>query len=227
MSKNLSNLRFKIRREDGYTSSAWRLWVTTPGDVYLAIKSMAGIEKYSFHRSGICRSAFTKEYGTPSSMNDRVISKWKRLSTPPRGSGQASRVAWLAFPTDYLSRLNEQENKKTLTIPAAPSGGATFLEMAFTAETQNSVLCNLEIANRTLVLFTEISSEEAFLVFSYHGEWENSDLQSPPAEGSIFPDLLFSAHDPENTGRPVRIRISSNPKDGDAVLIRELGGYKV
>jgi hypothetical protein len=188
---------------------------------------MAGIEKYSFHRSGLCRSAFTKEHGTPRTMNDRAMRKWVRASTPPSGRGGASRVAWLAFPTDYLSRLNIQETKKMLWLPAAPSGSATFVEMAFTNESEAAVLSDLATAQKTLMSFTKISDTEAFFTFSYSGQWQNSDLRSPAAADSIFPDLIFSKNDPSDTGRPVRIRIATQPNDGDCVLIQELGGYRV
>ena len=227
MGKNVFDLRFGVQRDDGYKSSVWRLWITQPRDVYLATRSMAGIKKYSFHRSGICRDAFTKGHGTPRTMNDRAMSKWNRASTPPSGSGRASRVtSWLAFPTDYLSRLNNQERKKMLWLPAAPSGSATFVEMAFTNESEAAVCTALKTAQRSLISFTEISDTEAFFTFSYSGEWQNSDLRSPAAPDSSFPDLLFSKDDPAETGRPVRICIASQPNDGDCVLIQELGGYR-
>lgn len=227
MGKNLFNLRFAVQRGDGYTSLPWRLWITAPGDVYLATKSSAGIQKYSFHRSGICRSAFTKEHAAAQSMTDRAIRKWKRTLTPQDGSGQTSHVAWLAFPTDYLSRLNLQETKKMLLIPAAPTGRAVFVGMAFTAESESSIRSALHAEEKQLVSFTAISHDEAFFIFSYSGTWENSDLKSPTVPGSIFPDLLFSEHDPTDTGRPIRICVASQPNDGDAVIIRELGGYKI
>ena len=43
--------------------------------------------------------------------------------------------------------------------------------------------------------------------------------------GSFFTDLLFSADDPDDTGRPVRIRFGPQPKDGDALVLQELGGF--
>src|SRR3990170_958990 len=125
MTKNLYNLRFGVKSEDGYISNIWRLWITSPGDVYLTTRGMGGIEKYSFHQSGVCRSAFTKEYGTPSAMSDRAIFKWRRAETQPANSGRASRVAWIAFPTDFLSRITESSGKDIIWIPAASPGGAT------------------------------------------------------------------------------------------------------
>lgn len=147
MGKNLFNLRFAVQRDDGYTSLPWRLWITAPGDVYLATKSSAG--------------------------------------------------------------------------------RAVFVGMAFTAESESSIRSALHAEEKQLVSFTVISHDEAFFIFSYSGTWENSDLKFPTAPGSIFPDLLFSEHDPTDTGRPIRICMASQPNDGDAVIIRELGGYKI
>lgn len=75
MAKNIADLRFAIKNSSGLVSSIWRLWATRHGDVYLATRSMAKIEKFSFHKSGICRSAFTNEHGTPQTMTDRVMFK--------------------------------------------------------------------------------------------------------------------------------------------------------
>ena len=146
MAKNILNLRFGVKRTDGYIYSIWRLWATHIGDVYLAVRSHAGVSKYSFHKSGICRSAFTSEYGKPEKMTDRAMFKWKRNVTPTIDDN-ATRVAWIAFPTDYLSR----ETKKVTWIDAAPSGSATFIELAYTSKPENEVrkllssggICNL------------------------------------------------------------------------------------
>jgi len=227
MAKNLYGLRFGIRRKDGFISSIWRLWITGPGDVYLATSRMGGIEKYSFHKSGICRSAFTKEHGTPVTMSDRAMFKWNRFQTPEQHSGRASRVAWIAFPTDYLSRNKEEHKKKITWIDAAPSGGATYLELTYTSESEESVLkAYADGKDRHLVSCTLLPTKELFLVSYYHGDWENRDLRSPAGKGSVFQDLLFSENDPKDTGRPVRIRFGPPPKDGDALMLQELGGYK-
>ena len=48
----------------------------------------------------------------------------------------------------------------------------------------------------------------------------------PPLPGSVFPDLLFSASDPEDTGRPIRLIIGrTTVKNGDTLELEELGGY--
>jgi len=226
MGKNLFDLRFTIEGEDGFRSSQWRLWITSLGDVYLTTRGMGGIQKYSFHQSGICRSAFTKEHGTPSTMQDRAICKWKRAQTPQSGIGGASRVAWLAFPTDFLSRTTAP-TKKTVQINAAPPGGSTYLELGYTLESEEFVGAAFRESQRRLHSYTLLPSGEAFFITSYHSDWENKDLNSPSGEGSVFPDLLFSANDPLDTGRPIRIFFGPTPKDGDALVLQELGGYPV
>ncbi len=227
MARNRHDLRFVIQRTDGYCSSQWRLWVTEAGDVYLAVRGMGGIVKYSFHQSGICRSAFTKEHGTPPTMQDRAIFKWTRAVTPERGNDGASRVVWLAFPTDFLSRISQPLKAKTLCIPAAPAGGATYLDLCYTLESESSILASFATNGRRLHAYVPLPSGESFIMDSYNADWENEALRSPPAAGSVFPELLFSDKDPENTGRPIRIRFGPAPKDGDALVLKELGGYKL
>jgi hypothetical protein len=226
MGKNLFDLRFVIERQDGLRSSPWRLWIAADGDLYLTTRRMGGIQKYSFHQSGICRSAFTKEHGPAPGMADRAMFSWKRAQTPPEGGGGASRVAWIAFPTDYLSRTTPP-SKSTILVTAAPQGGATYLEVGYTYESEQFVLAAFGSNLRRLHSYTNLPGGEAVFVSSYHSDWVNTDLHSPPGTGSVFPKLLCSANDPANTGRPVRLLFGPIPKDGDALVLQELGGYAV
>lgn len=225
MGKNLFDLRFVVEGEGGFRSSQWRLWITSPGDMYLTTRRMGGIQKYSFHQSGICRNAFTQEHGA-ATMPDRAMYKWRRAQTPLAGTGGASRVAWIAFPSDFLSKSAEPTAKTTL-ISAAPAQGATYLELGYTHESEAFVVSAFQGNGRRLHFYTKIPSGEAIFASSYHSDWENKDISSPAREGSVFPKLLFSANDPLNTGRPVRLLFGPTPKDGDALVLQELGGYPV
>lgn len=226
MAKNLADLRFAIRSASGQVSSIWRLWATRHGDVYLATRSMAKIEKYSFHKSGICRSAFTNEHGTPQTMTDRAMFKWKRLATPAAGEGRASLVAWLAFPTDYLSQPSASSVEGVAWIEAAPAGGATYVEFAFTRESQKSIEAAFrKREERKLLAYVELSPDQAFFGSYYHSDWENNDLNMP-GNGQVA-DLVFSPRDPYDTGRPIRIRFGPAPSDGDSLVLQELGGYPI
>jgi hypothetical protein len=224
MAKNIFDLRFAIKNDSGMKSHIWRLWVTSHGDVYLATRTMAKIEKFSFHKSGICRSAFTTEYGTPKSLPDRAMYKWNRLQTPPAGEGRAVRVAWLGFPTDFLSRIPELDAKNIVWIDAAPAGCATYVELSYTHDSEAFVRMTFqESQDRKLLAYVILPTNESFFICYYHSDWENKEIKIP-GNGEVA-DLIFSHHDPLNTGRPIRIRFGSAPKDGDALVLQELGGY--
>jgi hypothetical protein len=226
MAKNLADLRFAIKSPSEQVSSIWRLWATRHGDVYLATRSMAKIEKYSFHKSGICRSAFTNEHGTPPAMADRAMFKWNRLPTPAAGDGKASRIAWLGFPTDYLSKTYFSDVEGVFWIEAAPSGGATYVEFAFTREPLESIKAAFrEHEQRKLLVYVKLPAGEAFFGSYYHADWENKDL-TMPGNGEVA-DIVFSSRDPYGTGRPIRILFGPRPADGDAVVLQELGGYAI
>lgn len=200
--------------------------MTRQGDVYLGTKELAGVAKYSFHRSGVCRSAFTSQHGAPDTMTNRAMFRWLRAETPPCGTDSASRVAWIAFPTDYLSRQTQVDADRTIWVDAVPSGGATYFELCFTAETEARIKEVFSISReRRLLRFIELPAGDSFFIAYYHGEWENRDLHLP-GEGRAA-DLLFSAEDPLNTGRPIRIRFGPPPTDGDTMVIQELGGFVV
>ena len=198
------------------------------GDVYLSLRWMAKIQKYSFHKSGICRQAFTREYGTPLTLKDRATSTWKRLATPPAGDGKGSRVAWLAFPTNYLSRQRNSVTEGVVWIKGAPVDGATYVELVYTFESEQSVRTSFaKRQERRLLKYIELPGGEALFVAFYHADWDNKDL-NVPGEGKVA-DLVFSPLDPYDTGRPVRICLgpAPAPSDGDALVLRELGGYPV
>jgi hypothetical protein len=223
MGKNLFDLRFVVERADGLRSLPWRLWVTSSGDVYLTTRRMGGIQKFSFHVSGVCRGAFTKEHGAPANMPDRAMFKWRRAQTPTAGQGGASRVAWIAYPSDYLSRTASPV-AKTERFAAAPAGGATYVEIAYTLESEAFVHQAFKANSRCLHSFTRLPNGEAVFVSWYHGDWENNDVKSHPAPDSVFPELLFSATNQQNEGRPIRMLFGPLPKDGDALVLQELGG---
>jgi hypothetical protein len=226
VSRHLLDLQFGVRRTDGYVSDVWRASVSPMGDFHLDTASGSGTEQYRFAKSGICRSAYTRLPGTPAAIRDRAAFKWRRAKTPPRGSGSASRIAWIAFPTDYLSRPTSGEDDETLWIEAAPAGGATYVEVAYAAESESGIRGVLDIMqDRTLVGSSTLPNGELLVIFCYHGDWENKDLRV--AGNGAAAEILFSALDPQETGRPLRHRFGPVPKDGEAVMLLEVGGVEV
>jgi hypothetical protein len=83
---------------------------------------------------------------------------------------------------------------------------------------------------RNLLEYVPLARGDNLGVVSSCGEWERPELYcpagDPPLRGSVFPDLLFSADDPGDTGRPVRFLWGPTPKDGDGLELEELGGYR-
>ncbi|MHB8666914.1 MAG: hypothetical protein ACYC7B_05275 [Burkholderiales bacterium] len=226
MSNHLLDLRFGVKRTDGYVSDVWRASTTRLGDFHLATSSIAGSETYSFSRSGRCRSAHSAADGAPAALRDRADFRWRRAATPPRGSGRAARVAWIAFPTDYLSRPSAEEDGDILWIAAAPEHGATYVEFAYAAEPEQGIRGVLDVVqDRTLVCCAALPGGETLVIFCYHADWENKDLRVP-GHGDAA-DVLFSADDPLASGRPLRHRFGPIPKDREAVLLLELGGAAV
>src|SRR5438094_10175997 len=73
-------------------------------------------------------------------MPDRAMFKWHRAPTPPAGTFQIARVAWIGFATDFLSRPAETYGEDVAWIEAAPTGGATCVELSFTRDSQDMIL---------------------------------------------------------------------------------------
>lgn len=182
---------------------------------------MGKIQKISLHESGICRFAFTQEHGIPPGMTDRVIHRWNRLPTPSPGSGQGSRAVLIAFPTSYLSRPIISDSISI--INAAPSGDATYIEMFFIRESEEVVRQSLEASSR-LISFTPLPNGENFAIQSSFDKWENKDF-CMPASHHEKRDFHFSASLPPGKERTLSITLHNQPQDGDALLIREFGGY--
>jgi hypothetical protein len=228
LGKTVGNLRFAVSGEAGH-ASMWRLWATrNHGDVYLASYGTARDMKLSFHRSGICRYAMTTESGlkAPGS-DDRVLSRWRRPEIPPRGIGNFTPLARLAFPTDYLSRpaTRPERLSKAMALPPAPSGQACFVELGLTREDEAKVVgTHLGVPNG-LAVYSKVYEDVAVFVRWYHTDWENVDLDVPPTPAA--PDSAYRFTRYGDPTRPLRITLKSKPSDGEPILIHELGGDRV
>lgn len=223
MARNIADLRFVVGGPTWGYSSIWRYWITRNGDIYLAQRGTARHFKVSFHRSGICRYAFTEQHGRPASMGDRLMHRWQRPDIPAAGSGKFARLAWLALPTDYLSLRTVTGITESIIFPPANSGAATFIETGLTNDPE------LEIANamgqgndRGIASFAVAFNETAPFVRWYHGAWENKDLTMPASHGR--PAYRFLASEAVHRDRPIRLTMQQPTKDKDALLITELGG---
>jgi hypothetical protein len=219
------DLRFAVGKPNELRSNDWRLWAKR-GQVYLAVGRMGSIEKFSFHDENICRHAFTKEYGTPPTLSNRATHQWLRADTPQAGVPKASCPLMLGFPTDYLSRALEPPKKAVTWIEAAPPDLMVVVAILFTREREPAFAKLIEEGNQRLVCFAELFDGEAFAVVSHEEESVGTDFRIPASYGQQD-DIIISKTDPANTGRPVRLIRYTSPKDGDAMMGLEQGGYRV
>ena len=71
-------LRFGVGSPDEYRSAIWRVWVQG-NDVYAAARKISALIKFSLHRSGKWRLAWTESSGVKSQRSgERAEEKWTR-----------------------------------------------------------------------------------------------------------------------------------------------------
>jgi hypothetical protein len=187
---------------------------------------MGATEKLSFHSSGICRKAFVAEKPKPDGLEDRAVHKWRRPAAPPEGARSGTCVLDVTIPTDYLSTsFEETGGEPQFWIPAAPPGMSTVLEMYFTHEKEAVVRDLVEPAGQAVHVYTQLPNGEAFVVSSRNAAFKGENFRMP-ASHVHKKDFVVLDQDPNKTGRPLRIMIYANPKDGDRLFVWEYGGYE-
>ena len=77
------------------------------------------------------------------------------------------------------------------------------MEFMFTKEDKRTVEELSQTEGRTLVSYTRLPNEDAFIVISAHEDWIPRSFTIP---GALYPDreAVISTDDPGNTGRPAR-----------------------
>ena len=222
MSRNVADLRFAVAGDAGH-SMIWRLWASRDGSVYLKNRGIPTSIKFSFHKSGICRYALDEHGASAAGLANRAIQRWRRGEIPPQGSGMYCRLARLAVPTDYLSTYADSELDSTTKIPPATAGGAAFVEVLLCRDSSSVVLRGItDGSDAGLVCHAMLPGPVYLAVIWRHGEWENRDIHMPASHG--MPGYQFAANDGSCSNRPVRIAFQSKPRDGDSILITDLGG---
>jgi len=218
------DVRIAVGSLDGPHSNVWRFW-SRKAEVYAAQSAMGGVEKFSFHTPNICRRAFTKEHGTPITLNDRATHRWLRDVTSTAG---VVRVLRVGFATDLLSTALAPPKRSISWIKPAPSGWSTVIDLMFTREDETTLLKALtgeraEIGHR-LVAYKRLPNGEAFCVSVWYADRADTTLRMP-ADQTHKEDLIVFPKDPDLTGRPVRLTLFSNPSDGQFMQAWEYGAY--
>jgi hypothetical protein len=117
--------------EPGRQSGAWRIW-SPPNkcDIYVAVRAIAGYQKWSFHESGDWRFQWisnkkAKEFG----VDNRIIDQWQ----PPDEYGDTGITRCLAIRVRHqdLVVVAAPENvpNDALWVPSPPEGHLTALHV--------------------------------------------------------------------------------------------------
>jgi hypothetical protein len=75
-----------------------------------------------------------------------------------------------------------------------------------------------------LIAFKQLSNGEAFYITSWYSDKAYKVLRMPADDGHKD-DLIVFPTDINQSGRPVRLSLYSNPKDSDLMQVWELGAF--
>lgn len=217
-------LRVAVGTKTGPQSSVWIIW-SRRDEVYAAHRARAGTEKFSFHSSGICRQAFTAEYGRPPSVDDRAIQKWTRAPTPPAGLGQRSRVLSVVTPTDTLSSVKPRDVPDKINWLPPRALSATIFEVGFTNEREDvAIEAFRAVPDETLLAYHRLPCGEAVIISAGHSSWLEPNFTIPAGEHEVR-DAVIANVDPHATGRPLRVSLLGTARDGEVLMCWEFGAF--
>ena len=108
-------IRIGVGSRDGPKSGVWRIWVGKgKSDVYVAVRSYAGIFKVSLHQTGECNVSLTSQFAekNPSALSklsgSRHFDKWRRVT---HSGSQLSIPFRLVFPGSELRQISTPDDQ--------------------------------------------------------------------------------------------------------------------
>ena len=208
----------------GPKSATWRVF-SSKNEVYLARRGPTQ-DKFSFHKSRICRHAFTEKHGPAIGMDDRLMHRWKRKRTPPAGGGHGSAVVSLLIPTDFLSTAIEKPRKAVHWITPAPAGMSIVIDIFYCRDPIDQVRALCLPENRSIVGHAELPNGENIYVTSVAMPYAGEEFRLPAAGSRTF-DFMVARVDTTSSGRPARITRFNRPKNGDRMFLWEFGAFRV
>jgi hypothetical protein len=126
-----AGIRWALGSPNTPRSSTWRLWGDKKGDVYLAVRSLGGVVKASFHKDRRCSVGFTKEYERTASERFGGDNRhWERWALPDQ---EVVRAAHVVIPGSELRVFESDDASQMRWLPAATPGRAAVVSI-FIAE---------------------------------------------------------------------------------------------
>jgi hypothetical protein len=130
-------LRLAVGRV-GERSSVWRIWANrATSDVYVAARTVAGVQKFSLHESGDFRYAWTTNAMTSgqfTGISSRVIDQWERAEPNPIGWTPAMSV-WTRSE-DVTVMPDDTKPNEVTWLPKARPGRATGFHLVLASPDQ-------------------------------------------------------------------------------------------
>jgi hypothetical protein len=150
--------------EPGRRSSTWRVWANPrKSDVYVAARTIAGIQKFSFHESGDWRHQWIGDNAEKyTGSSERITDRWNRPDVPDHGY---SRCISIWIPHGHLDEIpNERGASDDLGyLPDAPKGH--FAGIHITIATPDRGVAELK-GVRPVGGFTLASGEAVIAMYS-------------------------------------------------------------
>ncbi len=123
-------LRWIVGSANGPRSNTWRLWGNKKGDLYLAVRSLGGVIKASFHRDRRCQVGFTSEYAGIAQQRFGGKSRHWEIWTLP--DEPCVRVAQVVIPDSDLAVFQGNESGATVWLPPPSAGHASVVSIFVT-----------------------------------------------------------------------------------------------
>jgi hypothetical protein len=215
------SIRLAAGDPHGRKSAIWKIF-STKDEVYALHRTMAKIEKISFHSSPsnqlpICRRAFLDKTLPP-------LERWERAKTAPAGQRQAVSVLTIFFPEGQLStNLPTEITKPVIWLDAPSVGVVRIVQVLFTNDTQADVCRLIEDGGQQLVLHHRLPNGEGLVIRSWQNPWEQRDVIML-ARHDTTEDIVFPAAYQAGTARPVMFTMYVRP---DGLRCFELTGFRV
>jgi hypothetical protein len=222
--KKNPRFRMSIGDRENRRSNLWRV-AARKSDVYVSTGGGAPV-KLSFHESGICRDAFTGEFGVPPGMRDRVMTRWRRAEIPPPNTGKACSVLEIVIPSDFLSTGLSVPAKEICWIDAAAASRSKCIELFFSADRPDVVEPLIQQGPRTPIAGIRLENGCWLYITNHEIPFSGQELRIPVAGNRKF-DFLITRDDIPSAERSDRILVMNKPGDGDKMVAWEYGAFRV
>ena len=127
-------IRVAVGSREGPKSGVWRIWPGTgKSDVYVAVRSYAGIFKVSLHESGDCYIGLTTQFAedNPSALTGRGGSRhFDRWTRRTHSGSQLSIPFRLVFPGSELREVSTQDDQDPRVQWIVPPAQNQSVDMA-------------------------------------------------------------------------------------------------